>query len=97
MVLAGRRRRAGTRKALESRAGRYIARRRAGRSVTEWVRVHPAADMQISTGVFIDREEREVFFVVPELRAELVGELRSILILTAITRQGVLMLWPARA
>jgi hypothetical protein len=47
-----------------------------------------------STGVFIDREEREVFFVVPELRAELVGELRSILILTAITRQGVLMLWP---
>jgi hypothetical protein len=63
-------------------------------SRTEWVRVHPAADMQIATGVFIDREEREVFFVVPELRAELVGELRSILMLTAITRQGVLMLWP---
>jgi hypothetical protein len=32
-------------------------------SRTEWVRVHPAGDMQIATGVFIDREEREVFFV----------------------------------
>jgi hypothetical protein len=27
-------------------------------SRTEWVRVHPAEDMQIATGVFIDREER---------------------------------------
>jgi hypothetical protein len=41
-------------------------------------RVHPAEDMQIATGVFIDREEREVFFVVPELRAELGGDLRPV-------------------
>jgi hypothetical protein len=63
-------------------------------SRTEWVRVHPAGDMQIATGVFIDREEREVFFVVPELRAELGGDLRPVLLVTAISRQGVLMLWP---
>ena len=50
--------------------------------------------MQIATGVFIDREEREVFFVVPELRAELGGDWRPVLLVTAISRQGVLMLWP---
>jgi hypothetical protein len=63
-------------------------------SRTEFVRVHPDANMQIATGVFVDREEREVFFVAPELRAELAGELKPILLVTAITRQGVVLLWP---
>ena len=61
---------------------------------TEFVRVHPDADMQLATGVFIDREEREVFFVVPELRVELAGELKPVLLATAISRQGVVILWP---
>lgn len=63
-------------------------------SRTEFVRVHPDAEMQIATGVFVDHEEREVFFVVPELRAELAGELKPVLLVTAITRQGVVLLWP---
>ena len=63
-------------------------------SRTEFVRVHPDAEMQIATGVFVDREECEVFFVVPELRAELAGELKPVLLVTAITRQGVVLLWP---
>jgi hypothetical protein len=63
-------------------------------SRTEWVRVHPNPEMQIATGVFIDREERETFFVVPELRPELVGDLRPVLLATSITRQGVVCLWP---
>ena len=63
-------------------------------SRTEFVRVHPDAEMQIATGVFVDREEREVFFVVPELRAELAGELKPVLLVTATTRQGMVLLWP---
>jgi hypothetical protein len=61
---------------------------------TEFVRVHPDAEMHLATGVFVDREEREVFFVVPHLRAELAGELKQVLLVTAISRQGVVFLWP---
>jgi hypothetical protein len=50
--------------------------------------------MQLATGVFVDREEREVYFVVPELRPELAGELKPVLLVTAISRQGVTLLWP---
>ena len=56
--------------------------------------MHPDADMQLATGVFVDREEREVYFVAPELRAELAGELKPVLLVTAISRQGVVFLWP---
>lgn len=60
----------------------------------EFVRVHPDADMHLATGVFIDREERETFFVAPELRPELAGELKAVLLVVTITRQGVVFLWP---
>src|SRR5690242_11591976 len=73
---------AGTREIL-----RHIPVRKPSR--TEFIRVHTDADMQLATGVFVDREEREVFFVVPDLRAELAGELKPVLLVTAISRQGV--------
>ena len=60
----------------------------------EFVRVHPDPEMQLATGVFEDKAEREVFFVTPGLRAELAGELKPVLLATAITRQGVVFLWP---
>ena len=78
---------AGTREVL-----RHVPVRKPNR--TEFARVHPDADMQLETGVFVDREEREVYFVVPELRAELAGELKPVLLVTAISRQGVVFLWP---
>ena len=78
---------AGTREVL-----RHVPVRKPNR--IEFVRVHPDADMQMATGVFVDREERETFFVVPELRAELAGEVKPVLLVTAISRQGVVMLWP---
>ena len=61
---------------------------------TEFFRVHPDADMALVTGVFIDKEEREVFFVAPNMRAELAGEMRPVVLVTAITRQSVVFLWP---
>lgn len=78
---------AGVREAL-----RHVPVRKPNRM--EFIRVHPDAEMQLATGVFVDREEREVFFVVPELRAELAGEVKPVLLATAITRQGVVILWP---
>src|SRR5215471_3344130 len=61
---------------------------------TEFFRVHPDPDMALATGVFIDKEEREVFFVTPAMRAELAGEMKPVVLMTAITRQGVVFLWP---
>lgn len=60
----------------------------------EFVRVHPAADMCLFTGVYVDKEERETYLVLPALRLELVGELSAVTLTTAITRQGVVFLWP---
>ncbi|MBV8589830.1 MAG: hypothetical protein JO212_07165 [Acetobacteraceae bacterium] len=61
---------------------------------TEFFRTHPDASMSIVTTVFSDREEREVFLVSPELRVELAGDLKPVLLITAVTRQNVTFLWP---
>jgi hypothetical protein len=63
-------------------------------SRTEFFRVHPDPDMQFATGVFVDREDRETYFVTPELRGEMAGEWRPMMLVTVVTRQGVTLLWP---
>jgi hypothetical protein len=60
----------------------------------EFFRVHPDSAMSLVTLVFDDKMEREIFLVHPDMRSELAGELKSVLLTTAITRQGVLILWP---
>ena len=78
---------AGVREAL-----RHVPVRKPNRR--EFVRVHPNADMCLFTGVYVDKEERETYLVLPALRLELVGELSAVTLTTAITRQGVVFLWP---
>jgi len=63
---------------------------------TEFFRVHPAPEMSLVTAVFLDKEENECFFVSPEMRDALLGEVRPVLLLTVITRQGVVSIWPMR-
>jgi hypothetical protein len=61
----------------------------------EFFRTQPNAEtMWLSTRVFVDREEKEVFFVTPSMREALVGEIKPVLLVTTITRQSVLLLWP---
>jgi hypothetical protein len=61
----------------------------------EFFRTHPDAEaMWLSTGVFVDREEKEVFFVTPRAREALLGEIKPVLLVTTITRQSVLIVWP---
>jgi len=61
----------------------------------EFVRVHPNPAMSFATSVFVDKVERgEVYLVTPSMRGALAGELKPMLLMTAITRQGNVMLWP---
>ena len=65
-------------------------------SKQEFVRVHPEDTHQFSTAVIEMKEDREIFLVTSELWPELPDEIVTKIFLTAMTRQGVLFLWPIR-
>jgi len=60
----------------------------------EFFRVHPDPDMSLLSTIFVDKEERETFFVAPEMRGTLLGETKPVLLETAITAQGVVIIVP---
>ena len=62
----------------------------------DYVRVRPDSEFQITTAIVQLKDEREDYLVAPELRHELFGELVPMTLFTAISRQGVLFLWPCR-
>jgi len=62
----------------------------------EFIRVHPGKDWQIETAVIELKEDREHYLVFPGLWSELLGDLTPKLLLTAVSRQGVVFLWPIR-
>ena len=67
-------------------------------SKEQWVRTHPEEAYQLQTGVVELKEEREVYLVEPALWPALSAEstFSPRLLLTTMTRQGVLFLWPIR-
>jgi hypothetical protein len=62
----------------------------------EFFRTHPDPEMWFDTGIFEDKEEREVFFVTPAMRNALLGEIKPVTLAVTITRQSVLSLWPLK-
>jgi hypothetical protein len=62
----------------------------------EFVRVRPEPEFWFGTGVFEDKEERDTFIVSPSMREALVGEIKPVLLVQTMTRQGVLLLWPLK-
>jgi hypothetical protein len=62
----------------------------------EFVRVHRDDAYSIQTPVLELKEERETYIVAKELWSEVPGELVPKILLTTISRQGVLALWPIR-
>jgi hypothetical protein len=65
----------------------------------EWfVRTHPDEAFRLHTAVLELKEDREVYLVCRELLTDLAGEstISPRLLVTTITRQGVLFLWPLR-
>ena len=61
-----------------------------------FVRVHPSPEYRLETAVLEDKETRETYLIAPELWPELPGEIVPKLLVTAITRQGHVFLWPIR-
>src|SRR5262249_29234493 len=68
--------------------------RRDARSARQWVRVHPDADMTLATSCYVDRENRETYLVVPEMREVLITGVKVMLLATAVTSRGSVFLWP---
>ena len=61
-----------------------------------FVRVHPDPTRRLDTATLTLKDERETYLVDPSLWRELPGELVPTALFTAITRQGVVFLWPVR-
>jgi hypothetical protein len=62
----------------------------------DFVRVHPDEGWRLQTAVLELKEEREIYLVDQPLWNELVGEISPRILFTAVSRQGVLFLWPVR-
>jgi hypothetical protein len=61
-----------------------------------FIRVHPESKMQVATAVLELKEDRETYLIHPTLWDELATEITPKLLCTAITRHGVVFLWPIR-
>ena len=61
-----------------------------------FIRVRPETDFQFVTAVIEIKEDREVFLLDPALRESVSHELQIKLFYTAMTKQGMLFLWPVR-
>lgn len=62
----------------------------------EFFRVHPSEEMQMTLGVYDDRDEQAVYYVLPELRPLLGEQVRQALLVTCVNQAGVLFLWPIK-
>jgi hypothetical protein len=62
----------------------------------EFFRTRLEPEFCLDTGVFEDKEERETFFVTPQMREALIGEIKPVLLVPTISRQNVLLLWPLK-
>jgi hypothetical protein len=65
---------------------------------SQWVRTHPSLDYRIETLLLELEEERELYLISPSLHSALITEptVSRRLLITSITRQGRLFLWPIK-
>jgi hypothetical protein len=62
---------------------------------TEFIRCHPDPAMSLAVTIYVDRNEQDdVYFVAPAMRGLLAEDLKPVLLQLAITRSGVLFIWP---
>jgi hypothetical protein len=62
----------------------------------EFVRINPDENFQLTTGIVELKDDQEVYLVDPSILGELTGEWIPVRLVLAISRQGVLMLWPLK-
>jgi hypothetical protein len=66
---------------------------------TEFFRTHPDTDAYWLDTFVLERDvelEREIYLVVPGVRSELIDELRSVRLITCMSKGGTVFLWPAK-
>jgi hypothetical protein len=62
----------------------------------EFVRINADETYQLTTGIVELKDDQEVYLVDPAMLDELTGEWIPVRLVAAISRQGVLMLWPLK-
>jgi hypothetical protein len=62
----------------------------------EWVRVRPGDDWRLETAILELKDERETYLLDPSLWDELAIEIVLKVLFVAISRQGVLFIWPVK-
>jgi hypothetical protein len=63
----------------------------------DFVRVHPSSAHRLTPTAIIElKEDKEIYLVTPAMAIELPGEFNAVTLFTAISRQGVLHLWPVK-
>jgi hypothetical protein len=62
----------------------------------EYIRVHRDPSYRLPSSIIELGAEREVYMVVPEVARGVPDEVTSVMLYTAISKQGVLFLWPVK-
>jgi hypothetical protein len=62
----------------------------------EFVRVHPDEGMMLATALYEDKQDREFYFVAPDMLSAMLGETTPVILVTAMNRQKVSFLWPVK-
>jgi hypothetical protein len=62
----------------------------------ELVRVHPDEAYRFQGAIIELRDDREVYLVTNPVASQLPGETTPVILFTAMTRQGVVLLWPVK-
>jgi hypothetical protein len=62
----------------------------------EFVRVNPDESMMLATAVYEDKQDREFYFVAPDMMPAMLGETTPVILVTAVNRQKVSFLWPIK-
>ena len=65
-------------------------------SKQDWFRVHPDPSYRMDMGVVCYEEDNDTYAVIQDLQHELVDLMVPVSVYTAITRQGIVLLWPVR-
>jgi len=61
----------------------------------EFFRCHPDGAMSLAVTIYVDHNDQDdIYFVAPAMRGMLAEELKPVLLQLAITRKGVLFIWP---
>jgi hypothetical protein len=74
----------------------HVPLQRPGRQV--FFRTNPDPSWSLTTSIVFDEEGfgRDAYLVLPQMRGELLGEVRTTLVSAIMTRQGVFQLWPLK-